>query len=268
MTSINHHVLFVGSILVLACLNCVNTGCSGVDSEDYRAVLKRILIIEIDEQTLSRYGGSWPVRRSLHARVIDDLTKAGAISIFYDIHFADKNVFSSDDDQRLVEAIKKSGRVVLPTLSTATTPFGSMLTNVLYGSDVIIRDKHGAVKYVEPFNEDLKLSGCAALLAISCVGTNSNSAKLKRVSIKRPKHMPKHLSLATLLEMDDSERMTLVQDKIVIVGITFWATGLMKTSWGSSVTRNDVHAIAVANFLLMREGSGTVTLQRVSGSEK
>ena len=51
----------------------------------------------------------WP--RSLHARITESLTKAGAKVIVFDVHFIEPR--STEDDNLFAEAIKKSGIVVL-----------------------------------------------------------------------------------------------------------------------------------------------------------
>ena len=51
----------------------------------------------------------WP--RSLHARLTESLTKAGAKVIVFDVHFIEPR--STEDDNLFAEAIKKSGIVVL-----------------------------------------------------------------------------------------------------------------------------------------------------------
>jgi len=56
--------------------------------------------------------GEWP--RSLHAQIIDELTAAGARTIFYDILFAEASRIDPEGDAALARAISGSGLVVLP----------------------------------------------------------------------------------------------------------------------------------------------------------
>jgi EAL domain-containing protein (putative c-di-GMP-specific phosphodiesterase class I)/CHASE2 domain-containing sensor protein len=70
-----------------------------------------IVLVPIDDHAL-REVGRWPWPRRYHARLIDELTAAGAKQIFSDITFeTGSNAF---DDQLLAEAIERSGRVTLP----------------------------------------------------------------------------------------------------------------------------------------------------------
>lgn len=65
-------------------------------------------IVAIDEKTLSALG-RWPWDRSVHAQLIERLTEAEVAAIGVSILFSEP----SDGDGRLVEAITRSGRVVL-----------------------------------------------------------------------------------------------------------------------------------------------------------
>lgn len=72
----------------------------------------RIVIVEIDEESIARSEERWPWPRSLDAELIDELTANGASLIGYDVTFAAR----SDDraqDEALAAAIRDAGRVVL-----------------------------------------------------------------------------------------------------------------------------------------------------------
>ena len=68
----------------------------------------RILIAAIDENTLRRLG-RWPINRSNYATLLDRLDKAGAVG--FNVLLAEP----TQDDAALENAIRKHGRVVLPT---------------------------------------------------------------------------------------------------------------------------------------------------------
>jgi adenylate cyclase len=72
-----------------------------------------ITIVGIDEASFHELGLQWPWPRSLHAELIDRLTKAGASVIAMDVVFAEPSGFGNKDDQRLADAIRRSGNVVL-----------------------------------------------------------------------------------------------------------------------------------------------------------
>ena len=72
------------------------------------------VVVAIDRESsehlnLSINPDRWP--RSLHARLIESLTRAGASVIVFDLYFAEPR--SPEDDGALAEAIKKAGNVVL-----------------------------------------------------------------------------------------------------------------------------------------------------------
>jgi adenylate cyclase len=77
-----------------------------------------IVIAGIDDDTLETYGrwAEWP--RSLHAQAVDNLSKAGAKVIGFDIVFAD----SSPDDQMLATAIANANNVVLASVGVQPEP--------------------------------------------------------------------------------------------------------------------------------------------------
>ncbi|TAL19253.1 adenylate/guanylate cyclase domain-containing protein [Patescibacteria group bacterium] len=81
-----------------------------------------ILIVTIDNASIQKLG-VWPWRRSIHAKIIEELTRLDARAIGYDVNFPEAQ--SEPEDAALERAIAASGRVVLPleaTLSLAGAP--------------------------------------------------------------------------------------------------------------------------------------------------
>ena len=85
-------------------------------SYDYRLEFKsgkkpsdKIIIAAIDEESLSQLG-RWPWDRSVHAKFIDVVKKAGAKVVLLDVLFAEKS--SANSDRALIDAAKKAGNVV------------------------------------------------------------------------------------------------------------------------------------------------------------
>jgi len=78
-----------------------------------------VVVVAMDSRTGDQLGlpalpRDWP--RSIHARLVDELTRRGAAVILFDVHFGrQKDV---DGDQALVDAVARSGRVVLVELLT------------------------------------------------------------------------------------------------------------------------------------------------------
>src|SRR3712207_4606235 len=82
-----------------------------------------------DDVSFSDLRQPWPFRRSLHARAIDALRRAGARRIVYDVQFTEPT--SAREDLALYEAVERAGDVVLAT--TETDGHGG--TNVLGGDE-------------------------------------------------------------------------------------------------------------------------------------
>jgi diguanylate cyclase len=74
-----------------------------------------VVLVEIDNQSL-RQVGRWPWPRQVHAELTDKLTKAGVKRIFFDIQFY--SATNPRDDRAFAEAIRRSGRVILPVGSS------------------------------------------------------------------------------------------------------------------------------------------------------
>lgn len=84
---------------------------------DFAASLARhepaqdIAIVAIDERSLAAVG-EWPWRRTTHAQLIDNLRKAGAKQVLYDVLLVEPG--DPQDDAALAEAMSRHGNVVLP----------------------------------------------------------------------------------------------------------------------------------------------------------
>ena len=86
-----------------------------VGSWDYRPD-PSVLIVAIDEGSLQRIG-QWPWPRSVHARLLDRLTDAGAERVALDLVLSEPDRRDSRQDDQLAAAIRRNGRVVLPVLA-------------------------------------------------------------------------------------------------------------------------------------------------------
>jgi adenylate cyclase len=70
-----------------------------------------ITIIGIDEPSFAQIGRQWPWPRSLYAKVIDNLSKSGALVIGLDVLLSEPS--TDAEDRALAEAIKRAGNVVI-----------------------------------------------------------------------------------------------------------------------------------------------------------
>ena len=90
-----------------------------LDSVDARFELREsgppddVAFVAVDDVTFNDLSVRWPFRRSLHARVIDRLTRAGAKAIAYDVQFTEPTKVA--EDNALIEAVDRSPRIVLAT---------------------------------------------------------------------------------------------------------------------------------------------------------
>src|SRR5574337_1846833 len=75
------------------------------------ATPSEIVIVAIDEPSFAEISRQWPWPRSLHARLIDQLKKAGARVIGFDVLFAEPS--QPEEDRALARAIREAGNVVL-----------------------------------------------------------------------------------------------------------------------------------------------------------
>jgi len=70
-----------------------------------------IIVVAIDEPSFAEISKQWPWPRSIHARLIDQLKKARAKVIGFDVLFAERS--QPDEDEALERAIREAGNVVL-----------------------------------------------------------------------------------------------------------------------------------------------------------
>ncbi len=70
-----------------------------------------ITIVGIDEASFAQIGKQWPWPRRLHADLIGQLNRAGALVVALDVQLSESS--NAEDDQLLAEAIRKAGNVVV-----------------------------------------------------------------------------------------------------------------------------------------------------------
>lgn len=107
-------------LLLLVNSNPFMAWTQGLDNSIYDQHIQRysqtaddkILIVEIDEQSLSVLG-PWPWPRNYHGQMINLLTQADAGVIAYNVIFSHGDL-TDKNDQLLATAIEHSGRTILP----------------------------------------------------------------------------------------------------------------------------------------------------------
>jgi adenylate cyclase len=73
---------------------------------------------QADLDFCQKQGISWPWPRQLYVPIIEFCQRGGARAVIFDVLYTEASVYGADDDQRLAEAMKASGRVVLPFFLT------------------------------------------------------------------------------------------------------------------------------------------------------
>lgn len=110
-------------ILPALCIGLSRTyGISLLDNFVYDRLLsahtqpvdERIVIVEIDEQSLAQQG-AWPWPRSTHAQFLNQLAQAQPKSVLLDLIFAEPSVQAADDEL-LAQALQKFPHIALPVL--------------------------------------------------------------------------------------------------------------------------------------------------------
>jgi adenylate cyclase len=87
-----------------------------------------VVLVEVDDKTLSDLRMRWPFRRSMHARLIDRLRDADAKVIAFDVEFS----APTPDGDKLVRAVDRAHNVVLAASATD----GHGVTDVFGGADL------------------------------------------------------------------------------------------------------------------------------------
>ena len=120
---------------------------------------RSVAVVQVDDVTFDELDEQWPFRRSLHARVIDRLRRAGASTIVYDMQFTEPT--EEKEDSALIEAVARAGNVVLATTEVdadgATAVLGGeeVLRSVnARAANAIIRQDAGGVLRRFPFEVD------------------------------------------------------------------------------------------------------------------
>lgn len=72
-----------------------------------------IVIVGVDDESLQSLPEDWPFPRSYHAKLVRNLTQAGARAIIFDIEFIETSTLITEDDFDFRDAIKQAGNVIL-----------------------------------------------------------------------------------------------------------------------------------------------------------
>ncbi len=154
------------------------------------------VMVYLDEDSYHNLGQplNAPWDRSLHARLIDRLTAAGARAIVFDVVFTDPRPDNRAGDERLAAALKASGRVILAADNVVVDlmgsqakridpPFELLRTNAAdIGSDEFIPDADLVVRKHTSKADNL-LSGLSWVTAAFVGATATQQASLESAQL-------------------------------------------------------------------------------------
>jgi adenylate cyclase len=247
-------------------------------------LVKNFLVVKIDEPTFTYFNNhhiadQWPFHRRYHARVIDNLVKAGAREVAVDIQFTEPSA-NPVDDQDLAGAVAHAGHVVLAT--TTVGPHGT--TDVLGGDAnlrhfraraadaTVVPDTDGVSRRMQFEYQDLDTFGVAIAqnahmrpIAAAMFGGPTKSVPIDFAG--PPRTVP---SLSYWQVYDNDFPASMVRGKIVIIGATAstlqdlhstatsGAAGSANLMSGSELVANEA-ATTLAGIPL-RDGAGWVNI--------
>jgi CHASE2 domain-containing sensor protein len=203
-----------------------------------------IVVVGIDDATFSDLGVAWPFKRSLHAKAIDRIHRAGARTIVYDIQFTERT--KDSEDMALYDALGRAGGAVLATSESdgrgGTNVLGGdenlrAIRSVAAGSD-LTNDSTGAVDRFPYAVRGLKSLGVVTAERVSGrpVDPESFEDGQARIDFRGPPGTIRTLSFSDVVR--GKADPALLRGKIVVVGAT-------------APTLRDVHSTPVHGDELM-----------------
>jgi CHASE2 domain-containing sensor protein len=224
-----------------------------------------VVIVAIDDRTLNADPNvTFPFNRHRHARVIRELTKAGASVIAYDVQFTQPSRFPAADDA-LIEAT----RAAAPRVVMVTTAVGRRGKTQIFGGGAGLRysratpaysgyvsDEDGVKRHMPPASE----KGVEQFMLAAA------NLKLGH-GVRQPPDawidFPGPAGTVPTLSFRDVERGAFspdaVRDKVVVVGATATALGdVHRTAAGrmSGVELEAASAATALNGFPLRDGPG------------
>lgn len=199
-----------------------------------------IVIVAIDEPSMAEIGRQWPWPRGLHAQLIQQLNKAGAKVIGFDILFSEPS--EPAEDAELARILRDSGNVVLVSALSVVNdplfrhtiridPIPAFREAATVGSPLVSIDADGVVRRVRLLAPDLPSFALQVVRrylknstpgAMAAVGANRFNQKewLQEVLINY-RGPPKTIQTVSYYQALHYERMLppgIFAGKIVLVG--------------------------------------------------
>jgi adenylate cyclase len=185
-----------------------------------------MLIIGIDEPSFQDLGFTWPWPRSLHARLIDRLSAAGARLILFDILFVEPS--DPENDAALASSIRRAGNVVLAETYDYTND--RLFSRVIelrplklfseptraIGLAMIVPDTDGVVRH---FNVELEGGETLPATAVRAVGKPALLGKAAGlIKFVGPARSIDTLSYYQILDDEHPVPAERIRGRIVLVG--------------------------------------------------
>ncbi len=188
-----------------------------------------ITVVAIDEASFQNIGRRWPWPRSMHARLIDQLTQSGALVVAMDVMLPEAS--EPDEDRALAEAIARNGQVVLaadmayqesaqarqwirvdPLPAFVDAGARSGLANITLDPDLVVRQM--------PEGRDVFWREIVRRAAVQMPGVILEPQSLAGSLIRYvgPDHTFPYVSYYQALEADKLLPPDVFKDQIVIVG--------------------------------------------------
>lgn len=190
-----------------------------------------IVVVAIDEPSFQELRQPWPWPRSLHARLVDALTRAGAAVIVFDVIFADPS--APDEDQALAVAMERSGIVILASTQDVAAS-GSFYRKIMVepldslrlaasgvGLAMITPDPDGVVRRFQTV-----LDGRTTLpaMALARLRAEEPTARSGLIDFAGPSMSVPHISYYQVVDPEHPLPEHLVRGKTVFIGRSLAAT--------------------------------------------
>lgn len=189
-----------------------------------------IVVIAIDEPSFAEISKQWPWPRSLHARLIEQLKKAGARVIGFDILFAEPS--QPEEDLALAQAIREAGNVVLASERAVIAdrlfrhtilvdPIEPFEVAASVGIATLPIDPDGTVRYPFPVSSDLPSFSSQIVrryLGQEQHGIETDLSEASLINHLGPPRTVKTVSYYQALEADRMLPPGTFSDKIVLIG--------------------------------------------------
>ena len=227
-------ILLAGALALLAVVGLSKLGVferAEQRSQDLRFAVRGtqpvdgITVVGIDEASFADLGDiTWPIRRSLHARALDALKRAGARQVVYDVQFTEPSQRPADD-LALFRAVRRGDGVILATGEIdddgGTAVLGSRANQRRYDARVgaanFLEGRGGSIRRYEPAVAGLPTIAAltAAQVAQAPRAFGDGSAL---IDFRGPPGTIPTVSFSDLVQGRVDE--ALLRDRIVVVGAT------------------------------------------------